>query len=151
RIVANLVRGEPKPASAEQRARLAVGADEQLNYRRVQLVCGDRVLSEADNWYVPSRLTPEMNRVLETTDTPFGRAVLDLKPFRQTFAAEVLWWPLARGWETQPTSSAAKGDAMTIPDALFDHRAVLYTNGRPFSEVHEVYQRALLAFPLPHP
>jgi chorismate-pyruvate lyase len=151
KIVARLVRGPEKPATAEQRQRLAVGPGEALKYRRVQLVCGDRVLSEADNWYVPSRLTPEMNRVLETTDTPFGRAVLDLKPFRQTFAANILWWPLARGWETQPTSSAAKGDAMTIPDAIFEHRAVLYTDGQPFSEVHEVYQRQLLAFPLPHP
>jgi hypothetical protein len=39
-----------------------------------------------------------------------------------------------------------------IPDALFEHRAVLYTNSRqPFSEVHEVYERQLLAFPLPRP
>lgn len=151
RIVARLVPGEAKPATAEQRQRLGVGPDEELKYRRVQLLCGDRVLSEADNWYVPSRLTAEMNRVLETTDTPFGKAVQDLRPQRQTFAANVLWWPLAEGWETKPMAAVAKGDAMVIPDALFEHRTVLYTKDRqPFSEVHEVYQRQLLAFPLPH-
>jgi hypothetical protein len=51
----------------------------------VQLWCGDRLLSEADNWYVPSRLTPAMNTALETTDTPFGKAVQELKPYRRTF------------------------------------------------------------------
>jgi chorismate-pyruvate lyase len=152
KIVARLIRGEAKPASAEQRQRLEVGPDEQLKYRRVQLLCGENVLSEADNWYVPSRLSLEMNRVLETTDTPFGKAVLELKPYRQTFAANLLWRPLAEGWENQAMPPLAKGDAMAIPDALFEHRAVLYTDSRqPFAEVHEVYQRQLLAFPLPRP
>jgi chorismate-pyruvate lyase len=152
KIIARLIRGEAKPATAEQRRRLEVGPDEQLKYRRVQLLCGGFVLSEADNWYVPSRLSAEMNRVLETTDTPFGKAVLELKPYRQTFAANVLWWPLAQGWENQPMPALAKGDAMVIPGALFEHRAVLYTEARqPFSEVHEVYQRQLLAFPPPRP
>ena len=53
---------------------------------------------------------------------------------------------------TKPIPAIAEGDALAIPDALFEHRAVLYTEDRrPFSEVHEVYQRQLLAFPLPHP
>jgi chorismate-pyruvate lyase len=152
KIVARLVRGEAKAATPEQRQRLGVGPAVALKYRRVQLLCGDRVLSEADNWYVPSRLTTEMNRLLETTDTPFGKAVLDLKPYRQTFDVNVLWWPLAEGWESKPIPAAAKGDAMAIPDALFEHRALLYTKDRePFSEVHEVYHRQLLAFPLPQP
>lgn len=151
RILARLIRGETRPATAEQRERLGVGPDEPVNYRRVQLLCGSRVLSEADNWYVPSRLTPQMNRLLETTDTPFGKAVLELKPYRQTFAAQILWWPLPRGWEQAPVP-ATTGQSLPIPDALFEHRAVLYTKDRqPFSEVREVYQRQLLAFPLPHP
>lgn len=152
KVVARLIRGEAKSATAEQRQRLGIGPAEEVKYRRVQLLCGGRVLSEADNWYVPSRLTAEMNRLLETTDTPFGKAVANLKPHRETFAATVLWWPLAEGWETRPMPAAGKGDALAIPDSLFEHRAVLYTKDRlPFSEVHEVYQRQLLAFPLPHP
>src|SRR5580658_929156 len=89
-ITAHLMGGAPPPATPEQRQRLGVGPGEPLKYRRVELRCGERVLSVADNWYVPSRLTPEMNRVLETTDTPFGKAVLTLQPARQTFAASVL-------------------------------------------------------------
>jgi hypothetical protein len=150
-IKAHLIRGTVKPVTAEQRQRLKVGPDEKINYRRVQLVCGDRILSEADNWYVPSRLTPEMNRLLETTDTPFGKAVHDLHFYRQTFAAKVLWWPLPEGWETKPIPAAA-GATLTIPQALFEHHALLFTNaGVPFSEVRETYQRTLLNFPLPHP
>ena len=72
RIVAERAPDAVKPASAEVRAALDVKPDEPLGYRRVRLKCGDRVLSEADNWYVPGRLTPDMNHVLETTDTPFG-------------------------------------------------------------------------------
>jgi chorismate-pyruvate lyase len=149
RVAARLIRGVDKPASDEQRRRLGVGQDEIVNYRRVQLVCGDKVLSEADNWYVPARLTQEMNRVLETTDTPFGRAVLALKPYRQTFAAEVLWWPLPPGWEMKPAPADAAG-VLAIPEALFEHRAVLFTAERvPFSEVREVYQKQLFDFPPP--
>ena len=63
RIVAERVSDAAKPASAEVREALDVKPDEPLGYRRVRLKCGDRVLSEADNWYVPARLTPEMNQI----------------------------------------------------------------------------------------
>jgi chorismate-pyruvate lyase len=106
KIVAHLIRGQDKPATPEQRERLQVGPQEKLNYRRVELLCGERVLSVADNWYVPSRLTAEMNHTLETTDTPFGKAVLDLHFYRQNFAAEMLWRPLEEGWETKPVPAA---------------------------------------------
>jgi len=152
KIVAQLDSGADKPVSAEQRKRLQIADDEPVKYRKVRLRCGEHTLSEADNWYVPSRLTPEMNRLLETTDTPFGRAVLDLKPYRQTFAAKVLWSPLPQGWETMARADPACGPvgsttALPIPDSLFEHQAVLYTaDHRPFSEVDEVYKRDLLAF-----
>ena len=150
-IKAHLIRGQDMPPTSDQRQRLKVGPDEKINYRRVQLVCGDLVLSEADNWYVPGRLTPEMNRLLETTDTPFGKAVLDLHFHRQTFAAKVLWWPLAEGWEMKPPPGSGKRGNLTIPQALFEHRALLFTkDGVPFSEVRETYRRELLQFPLPH-
>jgi chorismate-pyruvate lyase len=149
KITAKLIRGADKPATPEQRQHLGVGPDEPIKYRHVLLTCGDKVLSEADNWYVPSRLTPEMNTALETTDTPFGKAVLALKFYRQNFEAKVLWWPLPEGWETQKLP-ASKGGVLAIPATLFEHHAVLYTGDRtPFSEVHEVYQRAMLDFPLP--
>jgi chorismate-pyruvate lyase len=149
KIVARLVTGKALPVTPEQRQRLEVGPREEIKVRHVQLLCGDRVFSEADNWYVPARLTAEMNRLLETTTTPFGMAVQDLHPYRRTLAATVLWRPLPEGWETQPLPAPTRDAAgsLPIPNALFEHRAVLYTeDGKPFSEVHEIYQRALLDF-----
>jgi hypothetical protein len=147
KIVARLIRGTPKPATDEQRQRLQVGPDEKLGYRHVRLVCGDRVLSEADNWCVPSRLTPEMNRLLEATDTPFGKAVQSLKPYRQTFSANVLWWPLPQGWETQTHPAVDAGGTLNIPETLFEHRAIVFSRDRlPLAEVHESYKRPLLDF-----
>lgn len=72
KILAYVMKGINKAPTAEQRQRLEVSAEDEVKYRRVQLRCGARILSEADNWYVPSRLTPEMNRLLETTDVPLA-------------------------------------------------------------------------------
>ncbi len=146
RLAANLQRAVDKPASEETRRRLNVGPDTLVRYRQVKLACGDHVLSEADNWYVPERLTPEMNRLLETTDTPFGRAVQSLGTTRQTLDAEFLWHPLPAGWEQAPPPASACGD-LAIPDRLFRHRAILFTAERvAFSEVVETYGAAILAF-----
>src|SRR3979490_2278285 len=111
----------PTDAVAENQKAGAGRPDVELNYSPVQLLCGDRVLSEADNWYVPSRLTPEMNRLLETTDTPFGKAVQALEPFRQTFDVRLLWSPLPDGWERQANTRppCATTGPLTIPAALF--------------------------------
>ena len=88
------------------------------------------------------------------TDTPVGKAVQPLEPYRQTFDVRVLWSPLPDGRERtsdQRRPCAAAG-ALTIPDALFEHRAILYTREhKPFSEVHEVYQREILTFRAPGP
>jgi chorismate-pyruvate lyase len=150
-IVAELVKGVAKVATVEQRQRLQVTPQDEVKYRSVRLRCGNRVLSEADNWYVPSRLTAEMNRLLETTDMPFGKVVQPLEPYRRTSVVRLLWAPLPDGWE-RSSIKAPPGTtgALKIPDALFEHRAVLYTREhKPFSEVDEIYQRQLLAFPPP--
>jgi hypothetical protein len=150
KIRARLIRGVDKPITAEQRGRLQIDQDEPVRFRHVELKCGDRTLSEADNWYVPSRLSAEMNRLLDTTDTPFGRAVVDLKPFRQTFAAEILWKPLEDGWEQRPPTAAYPREALEIPPKLFEHRALLYTADlKPISEVDEIYTSENLAFAPP--
>jgi hypothetical protein len=133
RIVARLVTGADKPPTPEQRQHLQVGPADPVKYRHVQLQCGARVLSEADNWYVPARLTPEMNRALEHSDTPFGTVVRPLEPSRRTLEATTFW-----------------AGEQPMPQALFAHRAVLYTREHvAFSEVYEVYQRELLAFAPP--
>jgi chorismate-pyruvate lyase len=150
KVTARLIPGAAKAPTAEQLQRLQVASADEVKYRRVQLVCGGHVLSEADNWYVPGRLTPEMNRLLETTDTPFGRAVQALEPYRQTFSARLLWVPLPEGWEGRLAGEVCEGaeGPVAVPAYLFEHRAVLYTGDRrPFSEVGERYTREILAPP----
>ncbi len=119
-----------------------------MKYRRVELACGQRILSEADNWYVPTRLSPEINAILETTDTPFGRAVRDLKPIRETFAVEMFWTPLPDGWEdVQPPLPERPEAALAIPWRLFRHSALVFgVDHMPFAEVSETYTSEILAF-----
>jgi hypothetical protein len=74
----------PDGAPAGVRALLKVDATEPVRHRHVRLTCGGHVLSEADNWYVPARLTPAMNTSLDTTDTPFGTVVRPLNFHRRT-------------------------------------------------------------------
>ena len=123
-IVAERVAGADKPADAEVRALLRAGRGEPIRYRRVALACGGHVLSNADNWYRPGRLTAAMNHELETTDHPFGLVVKPLGFHRRTLDAAT---PMA-------------------PGALIRNRAVLETaDGAPFSLVVESYTREVLA------
>jgi hypothetical protein len=148
KVSARLVRGEDRQISAEDRQRFVIEASEPVRYRRVQLFCGEKLLSEADNWYVPSRLTPEMNRLLDETDTPFGKAVKDLEFQRQTLKVTALWRPLPEGWELQPAERDGSG-ALAVPDQVLQHRAILYTKARvPFSIVVETYTKQMFDFPL---
>lgn len=112
------------PASAEVRALLKVGADEKVGYRRVKLACGIHVLSEADNWYVPSRLMGGMNDTLDHSDTPFGTVVKPLGFHRNTISAD------------------APGQA----NAILTVKALLLTQAEvPFSLVVENYTSELSA------
>jgi hypothetical protein len=153
RIVAERVTGADQSPTAEQRQLLAVSASEPVRFRRVRLSCGGHVLSEADNWYVPARLTPDMNRLLDSTDTPFGRAVQALHFQRHTLSAKLLWSPLPQGWEmSAPLPEAQSGAALPIPHQVLQHRAVLtLPDGTPFSQVVETYTSAVLGFPPPRP
>ncbi|MCL2453142.1 MAG: hypothetical protein FWD08_05785 [Alphaproteobacteria bacterium] len=146
-VHARRLTGVDKPISPEQRERLKIGPDEPVAYRRVELVCGEHVLVEADNWYVPGRLTPKINTLLTTTDTPFGWAVRELQPWRRNFSVVEFWKPLPDGWELTSPQDEPSGAALAIPWQLFQHQAVLYNGAdEPFSEVREIYTREVLAF-----
>ena len=126
--VIRAVRDKDKDVKAGSGVRklLDVGSDARLGYRRVKLTCGRHVLSEADNWYVPDRLTQEMNQALDTTDAPFGAVVKPLNFHRKTIRMEAL------------------------PDPAHDLRvtALLVTGtGKPFSVVIEDYSRVLTGNP----
>jgi chorismate-pyruvate lyase len=157
RIVAERVAGIEQPPTRQQRIELRVTAGDTVRYRRVRLRCGELVLSEADNWYVPGRLTADMNRLLETSDTPFGRVVQALHFQRHTIAATLLWRPLPEGWEigasagSMATSSDNPG-RLLVPAAVLQHRALLsLPDGTPFSEVVETYTGNVLGFAPPSP
>jgi hypothetical protein len=147
RTVADRVRGQPPPPPPDVLQLLGVGAD-AVRYRHVKLRCGSHVLSEADNWYVAARLQPEMNQVLDTTDTAFGRAVQALHFQRHTLSARLLWSPLPQDWEMGAALPAGSGGELTIPAQVIEHRAVLLLpDGTPFSVVVETYTGEVLAFP----
>jgi hypothetical protein len=149
-VVAIRVRGAHKPLPAELRKTLQILAGEPVKYRRVQLSCGDHVLSEADNWYLPDHLTATMNRQLDTTDTSFGRIVMPLHFRRKTLDANLLWSPLPAGREMRPNVPGSGHDPLSMPHQLLRHRAVLYgADNRPFSALIETYTDQVLAFPLP--
>ena len=122
-VRAVVTRRETMPAGAHA-TMLGVSEDEQIAYRRVELTCGEEVLSEADNWYVPARLTAEMNAAL-AGDTPFGVAVRPLAPSRRNLSSE-------RQWTGQGANE------------ILRHHAVLTAANAPIAEVIEVYQRAML-------
>jgi len=129
KVVADRVTGTDKPAPVEVRAALKVDARTAIGYRRVRLRCGSSILSEADNWYVPARLTPDMNRTLETSDAAFGRVVAPLGFHRRTFAHTALRPP----HPVRPDSP------------VLQHRGVLeLADGTPISFVVETYQGVLL-------
>ena len=124
RIVARQVQSAPAPPPAQARQALAIKPGEAVRYRRVQLMCGGRVLSNADNWYLPGKLTDAMNDTLDRSQTPFGRAVAALHFSRRNL--ETVYLP--------PGGS----------DVL-RHSAVLLTDkGQPFSFVVETYTRQIL-------
>ena len=114
-----------KPADRQIRAFLQLGATEPVRYRRVRLVCGVHVLSNADNWYVPGRLTADMNRQLDETDIPFGLVVKPLAYHRIRLAATLLLHLDAK-------PKAAQG--------VLRHEALLVSaSGLPLSFVAETY------------
>jgi chorismate-pyruvate lyase len=148
-VVARRDRTTRKPLPPALREALGVGAGTPVRYRRVALVCGDRVLSEADNWYLPNRLTPAMNRALDRTDAPFGKVVAPLHFSRRTLSAQLLWSPLPAGWENRAWPPAGQAP-LALPHQLLQHRALLIdAQGRPFSALTETYTEQVLAFPPP--
>ena len=99
---------------------------------------------------MPARLTAEMNQVLDTTDTAFGRAVQALHFHRRTLSAKLLWEPLPSGWEMSPSLPKAPRGPLRVPPETIQHRAVLsLPDGTPISLVVETYTNEVLNFPQP--
>jgi uncharacterized protein YjiS (DUF1127 family) len=114
---------------------------ERIAYRCVRLVRGLVILSEADNWFIPGRLPPEVRDLLETTDVPFGAAVARLQPSRRTYFVS---YP-----ELSTASEAGTGDSppgLSPSMPILEHKAiVLDRNRQPLSVVSERYCAVLLS------
>jgi hypothetical protein len=151
-VTAERVHDVDKAPTAAQRELLRVSPTEPVGYRRVKLHCGTHVLSEADNWYVPSRLTADMNQALDHSDVAFGRAIQALHFQRHTLTATLLWMPLPEGWEMGVTPNLAHSGTLAIPPYVLQHTAVLsLPDGTPISTLTETYTAEVLAFPQPKP
>ena len=116
------------PATPDIRAALGVSDREPVAFRHVQLACGGAVLSDAKNWYVPARLTPEMNSALATSDTPFGSVVAPLGFQRERIASR-------------------RGRMRACPaHTVLSQKAMLRrADGMPFSLVIECYTATVTA------
>ena len=90
-IRALVQRDVPAAISVEQCEHLQATPSDTVRLRNVLLTCGKLVLSEACNWYMPGRLEPEMHRLIETTDIPFGKVVASLAFRRRTVSSTLLW------------------------------------------------------------
>ena len=144
RIRAHRVEAPDNPqAATAARRQLGAAANEPIRLRRVELMCGEIVLSRADNWYLPNRLTEDMNSMLNTTETPFGVVVAALRFQRRTLSSRLLFNPLPPGWEA--AGELEFETPATAPPHVLQHRAVLQTpDGRPFSLLVETYTDRVL-------
>lgn len=146
------------PPTADQRAQLGVGPDEPISYRRVELRCGGLLMSKAENWFVPSRLTEPMRRQLAdpNDNTPFGIVIKPLAPTRRTLGATELHNALPATWETHTNTALRRyvrqhREALRYKEdrPLFRHEALVIgttapADGRPVALVHETYQMGVL-------
>jgi hypothetical protein len=124
RIIARQTQSTTPPLPQAARRALAIKPGDAVRYRRVQLICAGRVLSNADNWYLPGKLTDAMNAALDDSQTPFGLAVAALNFSRRNLETHYL----PRGGRD-----------------VLSHSAVLVTGkGAPFSFVMETYTKAIL-------
>ena len=125
-ITARRLAGDSAP-SADVREWLQVAAGEPLGYRHVELTCGDMVLSDARNWYVPARLATPMIDELASGDRPFGAVIAPLGFRRERLG-----------------SRRGAGPGCPAGTILTNRALIRLRSGEPLAFVVECYQPALL-------
>jgi hypothetical protein len=118
-------------------AALGPAASEAVHYRQVQLMRGSLALAAAENWFVPQRLTADMNEALNRTNVPFGTVIAPLHPVRRTQVAHA--WPLV----DEPVEDPAwfSGSAhQPRPEIILEHKATILTgSGASLALVNEFF------------
>ena len=121
-IMARPVIGSPAKPPTGLRRLLGVGLREPLGYRHVELTCGGHMLSSAHNWYVPGRLTAEMNAALAASHIPFGKIAAPLH------------------YQREPLEILSKPPRDCPANTISAHRALLrLPDGRALAYVLECY------------
>ncbi len=126
KVTAHRSNEPPIPLRQSERALLHLPSNGNATHRRVELRIGDVTLSDADIWYVASRLPSAMVAALNSTDSPFGRVVRALDPRRTVLATHI----------------GIAGDTHAL-----EHRAVLWVNTTPIALVTERYRWDVLSLP----
>jgi hypothetical protein len=141
---------EELPTDAQRRI-LASSAKEPVRHRKVRVLCGSAVLLEADGWYLPSRVSPQVSAVIEGTEFPFETAVQIVHFRRRILSATLLWPQLPELWEGGPEEGVTEPQAIRpLPAHLLTHHVlVMLPDGTPFGEVQENYTGGVLGFPYP--
>ena len=121
-VTARSLQGQDSPRPVRLSALLGVPAGEALAYRHVRLDCQLGTLSEAHNWYVPARLTRDMNAALASTDTPFGKVAVSLHFTREAISSQ-------RG----------RGEACPARTILTNRALLRLPDGQPLALVIECY------------
>jgi len=132
RIVAYKLGADTRPAPGRIAALLDTPEGEIVGYRKVALASGDRVLSRADNWFTPGRLSSGVNAGLDASQTPFGRLVSRMSPTRRVISADRLW---------APPHEAAPAEVFRLFAVV---SGVTDAGLRPLAVVNETYQAVMV-------
>lgn len=121
-------------------------AGETLRRRRVWLRWGDRVLSEAENWYVPERLPLAMRDAVADGVRPYGAVVAGLRPERiTTIALRADKVAEDRAGAEAVLAQLARTEGFSPPEAFMLHiHAVMMASGIVLADLREHYRRELL-------
>lgn len=112
-----------------------IGRSGTVATRRVHLVSGSYVLSEATIVYRDYVLSDELRNRLRSTDQPFGEVITSLGPTRRTtFARSIVAPPMSR----------LGGPATAFTPVLDVHATVSIAEHGPIARVHESYGAYLL-------
>ena len=137
-----------------QRKMLAASTKDSVRHIKVRVLCGSVVLLEADNWYLPARISPQWNASIERTEWPLEAAVQTGHFRRRILSASLLWPPLPELKELasgEAQGRAQSGAVQPLPArVLAHHLLVLLPDGAPFGEVEENYTGGVLPTPYPN-
>ncbi|WP_414476370.1 hypothetical protein [Microvirga sp. M2] len=127
----------------EVRAALGPASNEAVHYRQVRLVRGSVPLAVAENWFLPDRLTANMNEVLNQSTIPFGTVIAPLRPSRRTLIGRPQ--PLTVDPSEDPERPRGS-TGQRSPEIILEHVAVILGgSGTVLALVKEHYLADLIA------